>query len=233
MEPPTALLIDDEPDALDALATAIGAFCPQIHVVGTAASGAEALAAIAKLDPQVLFCDIRMPDMSGLELVQQLGPDHERVVVFVTAHGDQGIRAVKLQAFDYLLKPIDVEELSGTVERIVDKLRKQDPLHGRLRVATQRGVDLLDPTRVLRIEADGSYCLIHLTDGKPMLVSRKLGELEEDMAGRGFLRIHRSHLVNAAHVLRYVPGREGALIVMSDGAQVEVARGKRHLFNAS
>ncbi|MBS1547136.1 MAG: response regulator transcription factor [Bacteroidetes bacterium] len=230
MQRPTALLIDDEPDALDALATAIEAFCPEIHVVGTAASGLEALAAIAQLNPQVLFCDIRMPDMSGLELMERLGADKERIVVFVTAHDDQGIKAVKLQAFDYLLKPIDVEELASTVERIVAKLRRQDPLHARLRIYTQRGTELIDPARVVRIEADGSYCLVHLTEGKPMLVSRKLGEMEEDIEGRGFIRVHRSHLVNAAHVKRFVPGREGAVLVMSNGEQVEVARGRRHLF---
>lgn len=224
--------MDDEPDALDALDTALAAFCPEIDVRAQVTNGTDAIAAVALHDAQVLFADIRMPDMSGLEVVERLGTARPPAVVFVTAHDDQAIRALKLRAFDYLLKPIDVEELMITVSQLV-RLLCEPGLEGsrvlasRLSVMTNKGTELIDPQRIVRVEASGSYSYLHLTEGRPLLVSRKLGELEAELEQHGFLRVHRSHLVNAKHVVRFTPGRAGHQLVLSNGDLVEVARGKR------
>lgn len=232
MERLRAVLVDDEPDALDALSTALAAFCPEIEVRAQVMTGHEAIAAVAVHEAQVLFADIRMPDMSGLEVVERLGTSRPPLVVFVTAHEDQAIRALKLRAFDYLLKPINVEELMATVAQLVrlfcEPVREGSRvLAARLSVMTTKGTEFIDPHRVVRVEASGSYSYLHLLDAKPMLVSRKLGELEAELVQHGFLRVHRSHLVNAKHVARFAPSRAGHQLVMSNGDHVEVARRKR------
>ncbi len=181
------------------------------------------------------------PHVSGIELLERLGIDRAFEVVFVTAHGDRILSALRLCAFDHLLKPIDVDELAAMVQRLKQKRRSlaggaraqalRAALADRLPVHTTKGTELIELATITRIEASGSYSVIHASGlPKPRSISRKLGELEAALEGRGFVRAHRAHLVNVKHIMRYTPTKYAATLQLTDGTTVEVARAKKHLF---
>jgi two-component system LytT family response regulator len=235
-----AIIIDDEENARVALSVLIEEHTPEITIVGCYASLQEANPAITKLRPDVVFLDIQMPEESGLELWKYF-PQPFFDVVFTTAFQQYAIEAIRLSAFDYLLKPIDIDELS----RVVGKLMRSNPnrkIEERLLAleknlsSTQTVSQIVLPTLesfivvkiadILRVESDDNYSRFFMVDNTAHLVSRTLKEYETLLPKPLFLRVHQSHLINLKFVRQYLKGKLG-MVEMVNGEKLPVSRERK------
>jgi two-component system response regulator LytT len=226
-----ALIVDDEAPARAELRYLLDRQ-GGVEVVGEAASVREALALASRLSYDVVFLDINMPELSGMDAAREISTWPQRpAVVFVTAHDDHAIQAFSVDAVDYLLKPVSEDRLTRCVQRVAalrggETTRRPGPELARVPV-TRRGETLLiDPDDVLYAEADGDYCWIH-TDGERLLSTQSMRELEDHLPSTIFFRIHRSCLVNLRRVAaleQIAPGRTGVRLTDPDGTVLEVAR---------
>lgn len=237
-----SIVVDDERHVRETLVTLIGEYCTGMEVVADAADVSEALAAIADHKPDVVFLDVEMPGGNGFELLGSF-PTRDFGVIFVTAYDRYAIRAIKLSALDYLLKPVDPFELRRSVARAEEWLigtgrRRPDFVRehpapaqttDKLAVPTEEGLVFVPVADIVRCKAEGNYTRLILRDGGHLVSSRTLGDYEELLAGDGFFRVHHSHLVNLEHARKYVRGKGGVLL-MSDGAQVDVSVRRRDAF---
>lgn len=244
-----AIIVDDEVAGAKGLVRLLNRYCPGVHIFATAHSIDEAEQKILSLKPDVVFLDIEMPFGSGFDLLNRISQrDTIRFeVIFTTAYSQYAIKAFKHNAIDYLLKPIDPEELVDAVKKCEEKkergnvdLKKIENLFSslsqtnkiqKLPVHTQEGIIYLDTEKVVRLEADGNYTKIHLVGGQKFTSSRTLKEYEEMMPQKEFFRIHKTNLVNLSHVKQYIKG-EGGEVLMSDDSLLEVSRYKKADFLA-
>ena len=201
-----ALVVDDEAPARDELRYLLSAH-PEVEIVGEAGSALEAIKLAASVRYDVLFLDIQMPQLTGLQVAKLIRERLEAPeLVFVTAHQEYAIEAFSVEAFDYLLKPVEPERLARVVERLTERRRAEDPSLGKLPVVSGGSTTLIDLDLVCFAEADGDYSRVHTFD-RSYLCTSSLRELEESLPPSRFVRIHRSHLVNLAKVARV--GRAG------------------------
>lgn len=239
----TAILIDDEEDGREALRMALK-YCPDVEVVAVCESGKDGLRAISEKKPDLVFLDIQMPYMSGFEMLQHFN-DINFQVIFVTAYDQYAIRAIKFSALDYLLKPIDLDELQAAVEKIRKK-NTFDPIDSQLQamyknmpknkgvlkkfaVPTLEGLLFLNTEEIIYCEADRNYTTIYLRANRNVVVSKSLGDFEELLTASGFYRIHHSFLINMDHIQEYVKG-DGGYVKLSDGHHADVSRRKKEQF---
>lgn len=243
MERLTAVLIDDEKHCLETLAEDLGAHCPEIEVVMRFEASAPALSWLRQHQVDVVFLDIILPGMSGFQLLEQLSPLRFHVI-YTTAYSEYAVQALRASAVDFLLKPIDPDELKTAVKRLLERkenhfslehitvllenLNKQ-AVPARLALPTRNGYDFLPLGDILYFEADGNYTYVFLKDRDKLFVTRSLKELEAQVSGFNFCRIHNGYLVNLGHVDRYLRG-DGGQVVMSNGEKLPVSRGKRDGF---
>ena len=229
-----AVIVDDEPYGRKTLRSLIERYCPNLTVIGEAASVAEGKQIVPQAD--LVFLDIEMSDGTGFDLLQQVSPiDFE--VIFVTAYDQYGIQAVKVSAVDYLLKPIDVEDLQKAVESAIERymikqnsakhIERQAGAHSvegakRLILPNLEGFVLVDVKDIVRCQSHKNYTEFFVTKGKPILVSKPIGEYEAILERSGFFRIHHSHIVNMIHIKEYKRGKGGA-VMMVDGSEVPVS----------
>ncbi|HTN17549.1 MAG TPA: LytTR family DNA-binding domain-containing protein [Chitinophagaceae bacterium] len=235
-----AILIDDEPFALKNLQSVLEKYCPQVMVSATAASVTDGLEKIRKLKPDLVFLDIELSGQNSFELLDQLSePDFEKI--FVTAHSHFGIQAVKHNASDYVLKPIDKAELIDAVDKAERRiytrriLREQQAYikNNRLALPTLEGLLFVDLNKVMYCESDGRYTRFYLTaQEKKILVSKNIGEYEVILPAAKFVRIHSQYIVNLDHVEKYLKGRGGS-VVLSNGTELEVSARKKDHFLGS
>lgn len=235
-----AVIVDDEPYCCEALDALLNRYCPQVKVVGICYSGREALQEIREQKPQLLFLDIEMPQMNGFELLQKI-PDPGFDLIFTTSYDQYAIKAIRFSALDYLLKPIDRDELQAAVHKVVE--RNHPPLTQQLELLlhkmhlpasqinkvalpTMEGLQMLTVDTIISCESDSNYTIVFLKDKQKIVVSRTLKDIEEILEDHPFLRIHHSHLVNINEINKYVKG-EGGYVVMSDGSKVDVSRSKK------
>ena len=245
------LIVDDEPLARE-LVTRLLYTQPDFTVVGGCASGEEALRAIRDLAPDLVFLDIEMPYLSGFQVIERLAPEDVPYVVFVTAFDRYAVRAFEVQAFDYLLKPVERERLVECLERVKKALRRRGLTELAERVVRfaraqvrgggaterpERRVSFQHRGRLLSlpiaeivwVEAADQYARLH-TARESYLLSRSLTSLEEELPGSSFLRIHRSALVNLRFVREVRPAEFGAhWVVLAGGERLRLARGRREL----
>lgn len=249
-----ALIVDDEELARENLRMMLADECPHVEVVGTADGPESARAAIAALDPDLLLLDIRMPsDAEGFDLLETL-PDLRALVVFVTAFKDYAVQAFHANAVDYILKPIDPDELKAAIEKAEarlarmnadggEKQRYHQDLRTLVREIKERGADriavdhakgfkLFDPHTIAYLEADGNCTVLHFTDGSRYLDTRTLKTYEDVLDPAQFLRVHRSFLVNTTQLREYLR-EDGHWAVMRDGSRVPIARNRLDLFLAA
>lgn len=233
-----ALIIDDEESSVNVLSFLLQKHVPEITEVFTAAGPVMGEAKIAEIKPQLIFLDIEMPLMNGFELLEKF-PQHDFEVIFVTAYDHYAIKAIRYSALDYLLKPVDTDELRNAVERFLEKRKTNQPqkplydnlLHNlnhkeedyRLAISTSEGTFFFQPDEIIRCEAIGNYTKFILTNKKSFLSSRTLKEYDELLAEKQFLRVHRTHLVNKKYIQSLSGDRE---VKLSDGSFVEVSRRK-------
>lgn len=241
-----ALIIDDEADGRDALKIAVQKYCPEILIVDVCETPEEGIAAIKKSQPDLVFLDIQMPRMSGFDVLQQVSPINFEVI-FVSAHDQYAIKAIKFSALDYLLKPIDVDDLVHAFRKVKERLNNkgnnnqyQSVLHNiqfksdkikKLAVPSLEGIDLFETDDIIYCKAEGSYTTLFLTNKQNKLTSRNLKDFESLLSESGFCRVHNSFLINLKHVQRYVKG-EGGYVVLSEGHHVDISRRKKEEFLA-
>ena len=233
-----AILIDDEPDSIRLLTLLLKAYCPQVEIAGQYSSSMEGLQAIRSLKPDLVFLDVEMPEMNGFELLDQLD-DIFFSLIFVTAYNEFALKAFRFSALDYLVKPLDTSELQDAVkkaekhqridQRQIELLRSQ--LQGqqppqKIAVAFQSGVVFVELKDLVYCEAEGNYTKLVLANGKTYLLSKTLGEAQEVLEERNFLRVHRQYLINLDHIKSYHKG-EAAYLVMQGDINIPVAKNQK------
>jgi DNA-binding LytR/AlgR family response regulator len=216
------LVVDDEAPARSELRYLLAAH-DDVEVVGEAVSVAEALALAAAHAPDVVFLDVELPGVSGL----QAAPLLQSVVVFVTAHAAYAVDAFAVEAFDYLLKPVDPERLARVLERLRERSSESAVPAERIPVVAAGGTELLDVDEVHYVQADGDYARVHTYD-RTLLCTTSLRELEERLPAARFVRIHRSYLVNVAKVAAVRrTGPEGLRLQLADAEHTELDVARR------
>ena len=239
-----AIIVDDEIDGREALRLAIQRHCPALQVVAVCSSAPEAKRAILKLKPKLVFLDIQMPHMSGFDLLEQM-EQIDFATIFVTAFDSFAIKAIKFSAFDYLLKPLDTDDLQTAVERFVSEQEAQPVLpqydhllHNlkagpvtfeRLAIPTPEGLEFVPLDKIIYCQANGNYSIIHMRDRQQYLVSRSLKECESLLEEQGFCRVHHASLINLTHVQKYIKG-EGGYVILSEGHHVDISRRRKEEF---
>jgi two-component system LytT family response regulator len=237
------LLLDDEPYCVELLAHLLQKHCPGVEVVAQCTEPQAALAFLKENpDTELVFLDVEMPRLNAFDLLNLLHPFSFKIV-FTTAYDKYAVKAIKYSALDYLLKPIDIEELKTAVQ----KARKLPAVHPeqlellahhqngsaahpeRIALSTQSGVDFVSVKEVVFCKSEGSYSEVHIEDGRKLVLSKSLKEVEELLPAADFFRVHHSHLLNLRHVKRYLKG-SGGEVVMSNGSQLPVARNKKEEF---
>jgi len=238
------VLIDDESNSLEMMEWLLKTYCPQVQIDAMCNAAAKGIDAINKYKPDVVFLDIEMPHMNGFDMLEQfdkLSFD----VVFCTAYDQFAIKAFKYSALNYLLKPVDPEDLKETIRRLEEKKTtpsmeqvelllaniKQASRPGTQRIALTTGDGMIFvPTQdILYCTAESNYTCVVLVGGKRILVSKVLKEIDETLSGPDFFRVHNSFLINLNHIRKYVRG-EGGYIIMDDGANISISRSKRQEF---
>jgi two-component system, LytTR family, response regulator len=216
-----ALVVDDEPPARRGIRVRLEQM-GGVLVVGECSDGHQAVDAITRLVPDLVFLDVQMPGLSGFDVIDMVGAERMPVVIFVTAYSSHAIRAFEVQALDYVLKPIDTERLIRAVARARYRLGARRD--SRLIVRDRGRVVLLDPDAVTRIEADGDYIRVYAS-GTVYLVRETLRAMQAKLDGARFVRIHRSLIVQLRHVRQLEPQRNAEFIVtLTDGARVRASR---------
>jgi len=238
----TATIVDDEQDCCESLAVLLERWCPEVKILDICYSGEAAIHSIQERAPQILFLDIEMPFMNGFELLEKLGGIHFELI-FTTSYDQYAIKAIRFSALDYLLKPVDREELQKAVQKAAQ--RNQHPLPQQLdmllqqlkhptvplqkiAIPTMEGFQLLAADSIVSCESDSNYTRIYLKDKRKLMAARGLKEMEEILDAYPFIRIHHSHIVNINEVERYVKG-EGGYLIMSDGSTINVSRSRKDL----
>ncbi len=237
-----AIIVDDEIDAINLIKSILEEYCPQVEVLTTADSAVKAKVEIERLNPDLVFLDVEMPNANGFELLESIEkPKFD--VIFITAYNHYAIKAIKYSAADYILKPIDIDELVNAVKS-VDEVRKErlsspdfqtllenirTPIPKKLAIPTGKGIEYINTNQIIRIEADRSYSIVYIKDASKIVVSRSLVEYHELLHDNNFFRPHNSHLINLEHVKLY-SRNDGGYIEMIDGSIVSLARSKKELF---
>ena len=239
-----AIIIDDEARSRKALQIALSDYCPSVQIADIVETAEKGIAAIIKQKPDIVFLDVQMPGMSGFDLLSHF-PEIDFDIVFITAHDHYAIKAIRFSALDYLLKPIQIDELMAAVKKAEEKknnrhtnwqykslfenVRSSPNASGSIAVPTGDGLLFVKKHDIIRCEAEGNYVLIYQAGKEKMLITKTLGDIESMLDPKEFLRVHNSHLVNLAHIKKYVKG-EGGYVIMSDNSTVDVSRRKKEDF---
>ena len=236
-----AIVIDDELESRNTIFNILNNFCDNVSVVGQAENVADGIKIISNEKPDVIFLDIQMPDGSGFDLLEKITPIDFQVI-FVTAYDQYALKAIKFSALDYILKPVDPQQLIDAVNKIKEPgadigaitkkittlLRNKNGFE-RITLPTFEGFRFINLKDIVRCEADNNYTNFYLNSGEKILVTKTLKEYDECLSGLDFVRVHQSHLVNIKFVDRYIKG-DGGTIVMVDGSQVDVSRRRKEEF---
>ncbi|MDO6430848.1 LytTR family DNA-binding domain-containing protein [Flavitalea sp. BT771] len=237
----TAIIIDDEPKGRLALRQKLMDYCPDVTVAGEAGDGEEGLRLIEDLQPNIVFLDIEMPRISGFDMLLRVRQQNFHLI-FSTAYDHYAIKAIRFAAFDYLLKPVDIEELKAVIQRI-----KNNPQQGstatkiealahnlkhtlnKIAISTIDGLLFFDIGDIIHIEAHSNYTVFSFVNRPKLTVSKTLKEFEDLLPPQLFFRPHHSHLINLHFIKRYIKG-DGGTIEMQNGELVDVSRRKKEEF---
>ena len=237
------IIIDDEQKAREAITDLLAAYCPNVKVIAQAENVETGVAAIKQNKPDLVLLDINMPDGTGFDVLKKLDTIQFKVV-FITAYEEYAIKAIKFSALDYIVKPIDPDELVQAIEKVEHSIEK-DNINLKLNaflsnmehinkgakkivLKTSESMHIVNVQDIIRCEADGNYTRFFLIDGKKLIVSRVLKEFDEMLEEYGFCRTHQSHLININHIERF-DKRDGGSVVMKDGTEVPVSSRKREV----
>jgi two-component system LytT family response regulator len=239
----TAILIDDQENSLGSLTKKLLNHCPEVSIVAACTHAEKAIELIDSLRPDLVFLDIEMPVMNGFVMLQQLSYKNFELI-FTTAYDHYAIRAIRFSALDYLVKPIDVEELSSAVQRaaakrsltkssqqlelLLENLVPKKSGFRRIAIPSVEGLQFVKVEDIIYLEANTNYTHIFLENRK-YIVSHTLKDFEEMLPADTFLRIHNSWLINKNYVEKYIRG-EGGQVVMTNGVALDVSKRKKPEF---
>ena len=222
-------IVDDEQDAIDALLAMLQKkFGDRVVCCGSENKASRAMQAIISLKPDILFLDVEMPEMSGLELLQLI-PAKTFQVIFTTAHERYALPAIKAAAADYLLKPISVADMQLALDRCETALQQRTQLQpSAISVNTGNQLLLLPTDDIIRIEGNNNYSDFYCFSRPKLTVSKTLKEFEKQLIHAGFYRVHQSHLINLKHITSVIPGSDK--VMMKNNHVVEISRRKKQDF---
>ena len=239
-----AIIIDDETSSRNALRQKITNHCAEVTIIAECEDGEEGIKNIEEKKPDIVFLDVEMPRMNGFTMLQQL---HNRnfELIFITAYDHYAIKAIKFSALDYLVKPVEVNDLTAAVDKAIQK-RKHSPgneridlllqnlmnekkEHQRIAIPSMEGLQFISMSDIIYLEAQSNYTLIYLTGSYKLTVSKTLKDFEELLPPAVFIRIHHSYIINRNAVEKYIKG-EGGQVVMKNGITLDVARRKKDEF---
>jgi two-component system, LytTR family, response regulator len=232
-----AILVDDERMSLELLMLKLQKVAPEINIIATFQKPEEAIIGIRQHQPDVVFLDIEMPGIDGFGLLNKLG-QHDFEVIVTTAYSQYAIDAIRQSALDFLLKPVREIELSDAIERLKKKFKSKNQSHNisvqqsskfnKIAIPSLKGVVLVALDNIVRLESDSNYTTFYIKEpnqkvSKKILASRTMKEFESLIDNNGFVRVHRSSIINLQYLTEYIRG-EGGTALMADGSEVEVSR---------
>ena len=235
-----AIIIDDEPYCCEILAAMLEADCPDVNVMSVCNNASDALAAIRQNSPDIVFLDVEMPKMNGFEMLEQL-PAIIFHLIFTTSYDQYALKAIRFSAIDYLLKPVNPEQLVSAIDRVSQLINEHfnvqmNALYENLKAASKQDkkiiiktteqIHLLDLKNIVSLQSDSCYTTVHTTEGTHIMVAKTLKEYEEMLTGCGFYRVHKSHLINLSHIKRFEK-QDGGYIVLTHDQKIPVASRKR------
>jgi two-component system LytT family response regulator len=235
----SALIVDDEKNGRENLAGLIRSHCQQIRIVAEAASVEQAIAAIQEHHPQLIFLDIEMPGGNGFQLLEHF-KDFPFEVIFVTAFDNYAIRAIRFSASDYILKPINLNELKAAVDKVSERIRNRSenerirqlylntmhPANPKIGLPTGERVEFVEVKSIVRCQGESNYTHLYFADRKPILTAKSLIEFEELLSEYGFVRVHKTHVVNLNHVTSFTKN-DGGVLFLSNGDSVAISRRRK------
>jgi len=236
-----AIIVDDEPYCCETIATLLEDN-PEVVIVSICHNAIEALSAIKKYCPDLVFLDVEMPKMNGFEMLEQL-PSVNFEIIFTTSYDQYALKAIRFSALDYLIEPVNSEELQKAVQKVIH--RSQKPIAQQLEILMQKihqpstpinkiamptmeGLQMIPVDSIISCESDSNYTILLSKNNKKIVVSRTLKEIEELLEDHSFVRVHRCYLANLNEVEKYIKG-EGGYLLMSDGSTIDVARNKKEV----
>jgi two-component system LytT family response regulator len=239
-----AAIIDDEIKGRLYLRQLCEKFEPRVKIIGEAGNANEASLLLEMAKPRLIFLDIEMPGMSGVEWLKTL-PNIDFEVVFVTAFNQYAVDAFRLGAVDYLLKPVSPDDLNRAIDRVERNLQVQpevSPVQAlarqygepftKITIPSLQGFEFVDFHDIVFLESDSNYSVLHLTGKRKIVATRTLGDFEALLEPYRFFRVHKSYLINLAHIQKYTRG-EGGTVLMEGGMEIDVSRRKKESFLAS
>lgn len=238
-----AVIAEDEPRNIDILKKILEENCEDVAVVGTATTVKKAVEEIKNHSPDVLFLDIEMPPHSGFDVLEKF-PKINFDVIFITAHEEYALQAIKFAALDYLLKPISISDVREALKKVDrNKSGQENELAGILKgylkdkeetlskivIPSNEGYNVVDLEDIIYCEACDSYTKVHTTEGKVHLISKPLKEYDNLLSDKGFYRVHKSFLVNVSHIRKIIKGI-GAAVIMSNKMNIPISMRKKDEF---
>jgi two-component system, LytTR family, response regulator len=240
-----AVVIDDDANLRKGLIQLMEQYAPNIKIIGEADSVQTGVETIELYRPQVVFLDIHLGDGTGFDILEQIAQKYGKSttqVIFITAHEEYAIKAFRFSALDFLLKPVDPEDLMKVIEKInsvantnqnysnidllLENMRKNTDNFKRIALSNSDGVHLYEINDIIRCESEDNYTKFYIKDNKPVLISKTLKEYEDLLSGYGFERIHQSHLINVAYLKSYIK-KDGGYVVMGDNAHLPISQRKK------
>jgi len=240
-----SIIIDDEQHCVRALLNDLQQNCPSVEVLDTCNSAKEGMLSIKKNKPDLIFLDVEMPWMNGFEMLELLG-DFNSSIIFTTAHDEFAAKAFRISAVDYLLKPVDANDLMSAVQKVERKLDegnsldhitnllrniKQETKDQKIALPQREGYEFVEVSSILYCQAEGAYTKVLLDNKRSMLISRSLGDVEELLPPDMFQRIHHSSLVNVSFISQFLR-TDGGYVVLKNGEKLSVSKAKKDMLMA-
>jgi len=223
-----AIVVDDEMLDRRLLCNLIREYCYSIKIMGEAENIMEARQMIASIQPDVVFLDINMPNGNGFDLLENFGERKFRTV-FTSGHSEFGIKAVKSEAFDYLLKPLDVDELQQTEKRLLKSFETGAKRERYIRLFHQNEHLMMRIADIVFVEAEGSYVKLYLADSRVLLLCKNIKQFMKEINEETMLRVHRSFVVNTGHIKSFKNIGSSIILTLTTGHNVKVSRAFKSL----
>ncbi len=241
----TAIIIDDDDNLRRGMKSLLSRFAPDITIIGEADSARTGSKLLLESQPQVVFLDIHLGDGTGFDLLEEVYKNGVKItaqIIFITAHEQYAIKAFRFSALDFLLKPVDPEELQKVIAKlkiVIDKndnaahidlllenIRKKVDNFKRIALSNSDGIHLFEVSDIIRCESEDNYTKFYIKNNKPVLISKTLKEYEDLLTEHGFERIHQSHLINLAYLKSYIK-KDGGYVVMADNSNLPISQRKK------
>ena len=240
----TSIIIDDETNSRKALRKKLSDHCTEVNIIAECENGEDGIKTIEEKKPDIVFLDVEMPRMNGFTMLQQL-KNRDFELIFITAYDHYAIKAIKFSALDYLVKPVEVDDLKIAVQKaaqkrtqasgndrlelLVQNLLNEKKEHHRIAIPSLQGLQFITISDIIYLEAQSNYTTIILNDSYKLTVSKTLKDFEELLPASVFIRIHHSYIINRNAVEKYIKG-EGGQVLMKNGVILDVARRKKDEF---